>query len=226
MDSSTNTESEYKPANGLAKVTVAVFWILIGECCLEGVLDLAVLFGALGRGNSLDTHLLISGLLLLVWMPMVLLSFVLFPLWVHRVSSNLRVFGDVHPGWVDGWAFMYFLPVAPEKRLIYKPWKAAEFIWKKSHPKPEDQDGKAPSYLERWWSLTFGAFMISLIVLRFAVVATEGSPVKACVAGSAVVNVLFVVAARLCIRFVKDVTAMQNTRAQTLPHIMTTTPGT
>lgn len=74
-------------------------------------------------------------------------TFVLFGVWIHRTDSNVHALGATGlrftPGWAVGW---YFVPVAN----LWKPYQAMSEIWRASK-NPAGWQSESAGGLLRWW---------------------------------------------------------------------------
>ena len=89
----------------------------------------------------------ISLLFLLVYIP----TIVLFLMWIHRASRNLRPLGSngqrFSPGWAVGW---WFIPIM----WFFRPYQVVAEVWRGSNPDmlPDiDWKSRAVSALLGWW---------------------------------------------------------------------------
>ena len=162
--------ASYRPSNGL--VTFLVF--LLGANALLRLVGAGSAFldvEMLGKYSSLDqvsgAEFVTSGVRatlieLAAWCLLVLTSIV-FCVWVVRAAKNARALGaqgmSVSPGWCAGW---FFVPIA----FFFMPFKGVCEIYKASEPSmnpanPEGWKGvPVPGLLLAWWTL----WVISLVV--------------------------------------------------------------
>ena len=140
--------------------------LLVTTCVLSGwyliatvvLLDLVSEHGQLARLTSpefADAHDRVgtaSALLFWVYIPTV----ILFLVWMHRASENLRFLGALgqrfSPGWAVGW---WFIPIMN----LSRPYQAMAEIWKGSAPdlrsggRIDWKYGSVAPLLGWWWGL-------------------------------------------------------------------------
>ncbi len=127
--------------------------------------DIASLEGEDAWPNAL------RGLTLLLELLVLVITAVLFFIWLHRVNKNLRPLGALYveftPGWAVGW---FFIPFAN----LVMPYRVVKEVWTKSAPdvsstseafRPTDS-----ASLVGWW---WGVWLISNVLLRVAAALSE-----------------------------------------------------
>jgi len=107
----------------------------------------------------------LRGLTALLELLVLLITIILFSIWLHRVNKNLRSLGarniEFTPGWAVGWFFIPFLN-------IYMPYKVVKEVWVKSAPDVGTgeawQQSSSTSLVTWWWFI----WIISNVLLRAA----------------------------------------------------------
>lgn len=113
----------------------------------------------------------LRGLTLLLELLVLLITAVLFFVWLHRVNKNLRPLGALYveftPGWAVGW---FFIPFAN----LVMPYRVVKEVWTKSAPDtPGVSSALQPTgsaALVGWW---WGVWLISNVLLRVAAALSE-----------------------------------------------------
>lgn len=96
---------------------------------------------------------------------LMVLTFVLAGMWIHRAATNVRALGaarlEFTPGWSVGW---YFVPFAN----LLKPFQAMSEIWRASQDPQRWDRLPAPPELRVWWGLWLAAGILGNITMRMA----------------------------------------------------------
>lgn len=100
--------------------------------------------------------------------PLTLVTIVVFFMWVHRVTANLRTLTQQDmrftPGWAVGW---YFVPILS----LVRPYQGMLDIWRGSHGGSRDGE----SLVRLWWALV----LLSGLAISVAGAATaDGETVR------------------------------------------------
>ncbi|MGV8120322.1 MAG: DUF4328 domain-containing protein [Candidatus Xenobiia bacterium LiM19] len=96
-------------------------------------------------------------------------SFVLFLIWLYRMSKNARALGAMgmqfSPGWTVGW---FFIPIC----CLFQPYYAVKELWSASDPDCTDgyswQKSAVPSMVICWWIITLVSSILSKAVIKLS----------------------------------------------------------
>jgi len=150
---------QFKDLSGLTRVAVGILWVYMISQAFFG---LASFYADVISSPPSDSSLALEGLLALIYLPALMLSFVIVGCWIYRASANAHAVGGgltVKPGWAVGW---YFVPVAN----LFKPFEAMKETWLASHYGSAWGSGEATSLLNWWWGLWIVSNIIANISWR------------------------------------------------------------
>lgn len=139
-----------------------------------------------------------------------LATYVVSGLWIHRVACNVRALGakglDDSPGWAVGWYFIPFL-------CLQRPFRAMEQIWLASQSPLRWQKLATPALLRLWWGLWL-ALCFSGYPLMRTIGASRSLTVLIGNESLLIVNQVLTILAELCFLVV----VMRITRMQLEPN--------
>jgi hypothetical protein len=97
---------------------------------------------------------------------LLLASYVIIAMWIHRVASNTRClvgprYMDYTPAWAVGW---YFIPIAN----LWKPYQAMKQVWTLNFARHPATPADAGLLLPLWWFLWLGWNIISNVAGRMS----------------------------------------------------------
>ena len=157
-----------------------------------------------------DTHDRVGtmfDLLIVVCIPTV----ILFLVWIHRASGNIRFLGALgqrfSPGWAVGW---WFIPIMN----LSRPYEAMAEIWKGSAPdlssggRIDWKYGSVAPLLKWWWGLWVASGLTGVIALFVWADQTQ-VPSSGALLWYLLASALLICATVLAILVVRRVTAMQ-----------------
>lgn len=153
----------------IAKRTPIAVGFVAASSVLNLVFSIPGLSDKLIPGETEEITLLLMQLLPLVGLVVAAIgAIVVFLMWVHAASKNLRVLYpdapfEYSPGWAVGW---WFVPIAN----LWKPYNAMQEIWSYSRPRSDtSSEVKTPAPLSTWW----GFWVIAVILDRVAAKASD-----------------------------------------------------
>lgn len=144
----------FRPARLLVTLTLIMALAGAGSDALELSFFNQLESGAFANDNQMmaaaesnDLRQMVVGI---VYLVVLVLSFIFVGRWIYFSSRNLRTFGAVgltiRPGWAVGW---YFIPIAN----LWKPYQAMKEIWQASSD-PLDWDRQVvPGLMPAWWAI-------------------------------------------------------------------------
>jgi hypothetical protein len=149
-DRAQDPEPQYRSIQGLTRVLVTLL-AASAVVAVLGIVSSLMQLDLLSRSytsveataNDARQQLIASSSAVLI-----LVTFVLFAIWIVRAHRNLPGLGgerlDVSPGWALGW---FFVPIAN----LWKPYKAMRTLWKASHDGPRWDLEEVPWWFTMWW---------------------------------------------------------------------------
>lgn len=165
----------------------------------------------LGDGESIETALILLGLVAMVELAGRFFCVIFFLIWLSRAYKNLPVLGARHlefsPGWAVGW---WFIPFAN----LVKPYQVVRELYSESDPANRDvaSYGSQPpvsfELLGFWW----GTFITFGIALRISdrMIDDAGDPSTYFPVVYLVGHILMTISAVLAIMIVRNVNRWQN----------------
>lgn len=179
---------------------------ILGGLTFVHLLHLSGAGGAVtdGVADSFAPFLIPYGLSAIAYIASLVVSLVLFLMWVHRTNRNAQTLStgmEVRPGWAVGW---FFIPFAS----LYKPFQGLDQTWRVSIDPTRWRGLDTPSLLRWWW----GFHLTSNIAgsLSNIVGKGEGSVVLALSTAIAIMSfVAGFIASALAIRMIRRLTAVQ-----------------
>lgn len=162
------------PAN-LTRWLIGLLWaylVAAGCAALLSIISLATGEAAKPESEDLTPW---DVVILLVHFPFVLIVIVtgvIFLMWIHRANRNARGLGAqgmmFTPGWSVGW---YFVPIW----ALWKPYYAMKEIWQASENPGAWQSQTAPRLLRTWWTLWVISCMLGQMAFRTSFRANTGT---------------------------------------------------
>lgn len=214
----------YRPADTRARWTLVLLAVL-------GLTTVLIMFATVGEISLLqrivagefvsDAELIANdesqALMSLLYLAAFLGTIVVFCLWIHRASGNLRPLGarelSFSPGWAVGW---WFVPIMQ----LFRPYQVMAEIWKASDPEtPSDQPTawvgtSGTPVLGFWWATWLIASFVSDIAAR---VLFQGDTAEDLIVSdwiSLAGNALFIVAGVLVFILVRRIMSRQAEKAR------------
>jgi len=147
--------------------------VLCFVCLMMNVIRM-VCFPAIDANNDSLTdpeslYLISAGCFSILNGLIFLTSFVLFLIWLFRMSKNARALGAMgmqfSPGWTLGW---FFIPIF----CLFQPYYAVKELWSASDPDCTDgyswQKSAVPSLIISWWIITLASSILSKAVFKLS----------------------------------------------------------
>ena len=153
----------------------------------------------------------------LVYTVVLIITGILFLMWIHRAHRNLPSLGNTNlkysPGWAVGW---FFVPILS----LWKPYQVTTEIWKASDPTTDINDStawkksSASSIISSWWFLFLVSVLIGNILVRFVLQAETLSEILTVSWWSFIMGVIDIVIAILTILIVRNIDQRQQMKNQ------------
>jgi len=105
--------------------------------------------------SVLEANDLRIGIVAFAYLALVLVSLVVFLVWVHRTAQNAHSFSkkvEHSPGWCVGW---FFIPIMN----LFRPFQAMKQVWEASAT-----SGQTSGIVNAWWTF----YIISGIIAQFS----------------------------------------------------------
>jgi len=159
----------------LTRVLLVLLWTYVavsGVSALITCISLATGHASKTETDEFSTQDLVGLLISLPQLLVILLTGIIFLMWIHRANRNARRLGaqgmTFTPGWSVGW---YFIPIAN----LWKPYYAMKEIWQASTAPTSWPSQKPPSLLSTWWTLWIVSNVLSNLSFRMSMRAAAGS---------------------------------------------------
>jgi hypothetical protein len=166
-------------------------------------------------GESLTEALYV--LVNLLRVVLIVMTAVVFLMWLHRAYRNLPALGarnlDTTPGWAVGY---FFIPFAN----LVKPFQVVREVWRKSEATEDSSEGfisyqtGTPALVGWWWAFWIIANIAGRVSSRVSGEAETVNAVLAATWVGIVSDALIVIAAVLAIFVVKRIDEMQEAKAR------------
>jgi len=199
-----------KDPTRLTRFLIGMLWaylVVVSLSAVFTVISLATGQAGLPEKEELSLHDLAG---LLVGLPqtlIVIVTGIIFLMWIHRANRNARGLGaegmTFTPGWSVGW---YFIPIAN----LWKPYQAMKQIWQASADPAAWQSQKPPALLSNWWALWIFSNVLSNLSFRMTFRAHSNSEM---LAGEIITLISDLVDIPLCLiamRLVREIIRLQN----------------
>jgi hypothetical protein len=166
---------------------------------------------------------LTDGLQLLVGLATLgvyIITIILFLLWFHRVSCNLKPLGvrdqQHSPGWAVG---SWFVPFAN----LFIPYRIAKELWLKSDNDTNEYgflttESTVPGFFGVWWGFWVGSNIVQNAAARLSFRATSAEMLSMAEWLSILGDALSIGATIFVLRVIKDITARQEESAARRPN--------
>lgn len=144
--------------------------------------------------------LMVSGLVGLGLVAVLIVTGIMFLMWLHRTYKNLQAFGfqtDFTPGWAVGWWFVPFMNLA-------RPHTIMKELWEKSETKATQQSSDS-SRITLWWICYLGSGFIGWFANKMSFSTTTSEAMVIAAAVDIVSCVLSIVAAVMIIKIIKTI---------------------
>jgi len=193
----------------LTRVLVVLLWIYVAVSGLSGLWSVISL--ATGRAGQPETDQfsladLASLLIGLQQGLIVLVTGVVFLMWIHRANRNARGLGakgmTFTPGWSVGW---YFIPIVN----LWKPYQAMKEIWQASTNPTSWRSQTPPALLSTWWTLWIINSLLSNMSFRLSMGAHTGPELIASEVVSLLSDLLDIPTGLVAIRLVREIVRLQ-----------------
>ena len=157
--------------------------------------------------------LLSYSLLTLLRLGVFFITAIVFLMWLHRCSSNLKVFGYLRPVYSPGWAVgSFFVPFAN----LVMPYQGVKEVWQKSRPANSESfsfSNSPPGFFPAWWAFWLAANVTTNI--HFRMMGNQRARDVAIIVGI-VSEVLSIAAAAFAVLVIKDIDRRQT---ETIQHM-------
>jgi hypothetical protein len=149
-----------------------------------------------------------------------IITIILFLLWFHGVSRNLKPLGvrdqQHSPGWAVG---SWFVPFAN----LFIPYRIAKEIWLKSDTNTDEYgflktESTIPSFFGYWWGLWITSNITQNAAARLTFSASSADMLSVAEWLSILGDALSIGAAIFVLRVIKDITARQEESAARIPN--------
>jgi hypothetical protein len=158
---------QFKDLTGLTRAAVGILWVYMIS---QVLVDLANFYAeVISSQPPSDGTVALEGLLALIYLPTLILSFIIVGCWIYRANANAHAIGGdltVTPGWAVGW---YFVPVAN----LFKPFQAMKETWLASHYGGGWGTGTATGLLNWWWGLWIVSNILANLSWRISTAAPQ-----------------------------------------------------
>jgi hypothetical protein len=193
----------------LTRSLVGWLWAYLGVGALSALVALVFLAtGQVGQATTDELTLRdLAGLLLgLPQMVIVIVTGVLFLMWIHRANRNARGLGaqglTFTPGWSVGW---YFIPIVN----LWKPYQAMKQIWQASADPGAWRSQTPPSLLPLWWTLWIVSNVLSQASFRLSLQADTGAALVASEVVTVISDLVDIPLCLVAMRLVREVLRLQ-----------------
>jgi hypothetical protein len=170
-------------------------------------------------GGGLQLAVLLHGVVAAIFTLLVFIATVIvFLIWEHRASSNLRPLGVPHPEFSSRWAVgSWFVPILN----LWVPFQIVRYIWRKSDPDTVNANGESASWnysdagdftLKAWWGFWIATWFVGRISYRTSMRADDLSEYTISSWVGIFASILSGAAALLAISVVRSVNARQEER--------------
>ncbi len=214
----------YRSAKGLSYFAIAGLSIVAAIDLLSVVISFAQIAIPdwamdFDDGTSSSIWLLIQSILFLLQFPILILTMIMFLVWLNRANKNLTPLQgrdiEFSSGWAVGW---WFIPFAN----LVKPFQVVREVWYESDPIVDTEHRflsaslrSAPTYMAVWWAF----WIISNIAENIAARVFDPDDMQTVtISGYAFVvsGILSCIAAGFAIKVVWDITQRQESRFRNL----------
>jgi hypothetical protein len=148
----------------------------------------------------------LMGIMGYVQTGLLVLTLILFMMWVHRANQNIRAFGaqdlKFTPGWAVGW---FFVPIAN----LWMPFKVMSEIFRASGQPEEWQKQVNAPLLGRWWFFWVADVVIGRITTIIASHAEEISQIIASTYVTILSDIISIPNYYLTMKLVQKIYALQ-----------------
>lgn len=194
----------------LTRFLIGLLWAYLTVVSLSAVMTTILLAtGQAGQVASEElTPMDIAGLI--VGLPqflIVIVTAVVFLMWIHRANRNARGLGaegmTFTPGWSVGW---YFIPFAN----LWKPLQAMKQIWQASADPASWQSQKTPALLSNWWALWITSSLLSNMSFRMSFKANTSSEMLASEIITLISDLVDIPLCLVAMRLVREIIRLQS----------------
>jgi hypothetical protein len=194
-----------KDPGRLTRCLIVMLWAYLAACGLAVVLTaISLVTGQAGQPETdeLSLHNMVG----LPQMFVVLVTDIIFLMWIHRANRNARGLGaqgmTFTPGWSVGW---YFVPFAN----LWKPYQAMKEIWKASANPASWPSEKPPPLLATWWTLWIVSNVLSNMSFRMSMRADTGPELLASEIVTLISDLLDIPLCLVALRLVRGIIRLQ-----------------
>jgi len=160
-----------------------------------------------------------QGIVGIIFLIVIIPTFILYFLWFHQVYRNLSVmtsYGTMHsPKWTF-WGFV--IPIMN----LYRPYHIMREIWRGTSSNPTDDTVPTIPLIKWWWGMWLLSTSVDRVVFRTFLRAETAQELRTSTWFSILSSLTFMIAAILAIQVVQLITEQQEMRYQQLVSESTT----
>lgn len=216
--------SVFESASGRAKAATTSLKVILGIAVAMSLINVMTVISppdmeslSSGQINPFTALLLMaSGLLGIAFLIALLVTAILFLMWLHRAYKNLHAFGvqtEHSPGWVVGY---WFIPIIS----LFRPYQKVNELFEKSDTlatqfRCNNQDADS-SVVGWWWACYLISNFISYATFKMSYRGTTSDDIVFASAVEIVSDILYITAAVLIIKIINTIDERQESCASAI----------